>query len=171
MLLPIFLKDKTIGKRCCRISGAVSAANYLEVPREARTAPLNLTGRFVYIQVRERSGWGISRTLALIPTFVRIECGDRSKVPRATTTTLQFFHMSQAQLYERIQSLHAQQASEIGFVASWIFCRNFTLARDVVSTTLADKQPYAVIYPLNKYKTKLAVFPCLHVQPIYFYSN
>ncbi|CAM9725981.1 unnamed protein product [Scytosiphon promiscuus] len=46
------IMDKTIGRRCCRISGAVSAANYLEVPREARTAPLNLTGRFVYIQVR-----------------------------------------------------------------------------------------------------------------------
>lgn len=46
-------QDKTIGRRCCRISGAVSAANYLEVPREARIAPLNLTGRFVYIQVRQ----------------------------------------------------------------------------------------------------------------------
>ncbi|CAN0302061.1 unnamed protein product, partial [Ectocarpus sp. 12 AP-2014] len=46
------IMDKTIGRRCCRISGAVSAANYLEVPREARIAPLNLTGRFVYIQVR-----------------------------------------------------------------------------------------------------------------------
>ncbi|CAN0399405.1 unnamed protein product, partial [Hapterophycus canaliculatus] len=45
------IMDKTIGRRCCRISGAVSAANYLEVPREARSAPLNLTGRFVYIQV------------------------------------------------------------------------------------------------------------------------
>ena len=45
-------QDKTIGRRCCRISGAVSAANYLEVPREARTSPLNLADRFVYIQVR-----------------------------------------------------------------------------------------------------------------------
>ncbi|CAM9632295.1 unnamed protein product, partial [Sphacelaria rigidula] len=44
------MMDKTIGKRCYRVSGAVSAANYLEVPREARTAPLNLLGRYVYVQ-------------------------------------------------------------------------------------------------------------------------
>eukprot|EP00752_Nemacystus_decipiens_P009345 g8352.t1 len=42
------IMDKTIGRRALRISGPVSAANYWE----ARTAPLNLTGRFVYIQVR-----------------------------------------------------------------------------------------------------------------------
>eukprot|EP00903_Cladosiphon_okamuranus_P011112 g10488.t1 len=42
------IMDKTIGRRALRISGPVSAANYWE----AKTAPLNLTGRFVYIQVR-----------------------------------------------------------------------------------------------------------------------
>lgn len=47
-------QDKTIGRRALRISGPVSAANYWE----ARTAPLNLTGRFVYIQVGTRAGGG-----------------------------------------------------------------------------------------------------------------
>lgn len=47
-------QDKTIGRRALRISGPVSAANYWE----ARTAPLNLTGRFVYIQVGTRGGGG-----------------------------------------------------------------------------------------------------------------
>ncbi|CAM9889899.1 unnamed protein product [Choristocarpus tenellus] len=43
--------DKVIGKRCYRIAGAVSAANYLEIPEDPRSDPLNLTGRYVYIQV------------------------------------------------------------------------------------------------------------------------
>lgn len=48
-------QDKTIGKRCYRVLGSVSAVNYLEVPKEARTAPLKLAGRYVYIQARVAS--------------------------------------------------------------------------------------------------------------------
>lgn len=50
-------QDKTIGRRALKISGPVSAANYWE----AKTAPLNLTGRFVYIQVRAgRGDWEVA---------------------------------------------------------------------------------------------------------------
>lgn len=71
---PLRTQDKTIGKRCYRITGAVSAANYLEVPKEARTAPLNLLGRYVYIQVSPS-------TTQLVPS-INIVPGTES-LPRA----------------------------------------------------------------------------------------
>ncbi|CAN0441911.1 unnamed protein product, partial [Phaeothamnion confervicola] len=45
------LQDKSIGKRCYKIHGAVSAINYLHFPGKD-APPLRLAGRYIYVQLR-----------------------------------------------------------------------------------------------------------------------
>ncbi|CAG9336068.1 unnamed protein product [Blepharisma stoltei] len=45
--------DKAIGKKTFRISGAISAANYIQIPRpKSQLKSLSLTGRFCYVEVQ-----------------------------------------------------------------------------------------------------------------------
>ena len=61
------LQDRTIGHQVITLSGAVPAANYLQLPQD-KVDSLALTGRFLYLQVLHYTGmftWhGLLATLA-----------------------------------------------------------------------------------------------------------
>ena len=44
------LQDRVIGKKVFKVRGAISAANYVRVPK-LKSQTLGLTGRFLYMQV------------------------------------------------------------------------------------------------------------------------